>query len=239
MPPLPMAITLIPLADFASPGGRACWLPAQGGLRDQGGARTQDCHFGAPRLRATERDFHPPRTQAEKFPTTLRWYVDVILQLITLAGDHVSEDIWYRVVQIVTNNDGALPFCLQRSAAACAVDGLQEYAATTLLKALQSPDIHESGIKVGGYILGEFGHQIKNEVRGNASQQIIFLATHAAGRYRCPTSQGPLRPLPDVLSAGPSHRFATWRLMCRADESPAAVVVHQAGEYVSGTEEPR
>lgn len=32
-------------------------------------------------------------------------YVDVILQLIDKAGDFVSDDIWYRVVQFVTNNE--------------------------------------------------------------------------------------------------------------------------------------
>jgi len=110
---------------------------------------------------------------AEKFPTTLRWYVDVILQLITLAGEHVSEDIWYRVVQIVTNND---------------VDGLQEYTATTMLKALQSPDIHESGIKVGGYILGEFGHSIKNdEVTGAQLLKVLY--------DRFPTCSAPTKAL--------------------------------------------
>lgn len=32
-------------------------------------------------------------------------YVDVILQLIDKAGDFVSDDIWFRVVQYVTNNE--------------------------------------------------------------------------------------------------------------------------------------
>lgn len=32
-------------------------------------------------------------------------YVDVILQLIDKAGDFVSDDIWFRVVQFVMNND--------------------------------------------------------------------------------------------------------------------------------------
>lgn len=31
--------------------------------------------------------------------------MDVILQLIEKAGDFVSDDIWYRVVQFVTNNE--------------------------------------------------------------------------------------------------------------------------------------
>lgn len=36
---------------------------------------------------------------------TLHRYVDVILQLIDKAGDFVSDDIWFRVVQFVTNNE--------------------------------------------------------------------------------------------------------------------------------------
>lgn len=32
-------------------------------------------------------------------------YVDVVLQLIEKAGDFISDDIWFRVVQFVTNND--------------------------------------------------------------------------------------------------------------------------------------
>ena len=33
------------------------------------------------------------------------WYVDTILSLIRLAGDYVSEEVWYRVVQIVINRE--------------------------------------------------------------------------------------------------------------------------------------
>ncbi|KAI9202948.1 Adaptor protein complex AP-2 alpha subunit [Polychytrium aggregatum] len=82
----------------------------------------------------------------EKFTVEPSWYLDVVLQLITIAGDHVSEDIWYRVVQIVTNNEN-----------------LQEYAATTVLTALRSPTCHETALKVGGYILGECGYLIANK----------------------------------------------------------------------------
>jgi AP-2 complex subunit alpha len=42
---------------------------------------------------------------AEKFASNYQWYVDVILQLITLAGDFVSDDIWHRVIKIVTNHE--------------------------------------------------------------------------------------------------------------------------------------
>ena len=60
-------------------------------------------------------------------------------------GDFVSEDIWFRVVQIVTNNDD-----------------LKEYTASKVYALLQLPDAHENGIKVGGYILGEYGNLLKN-----------------------------------------------------------------------------
>ncbi|GAM27766.1 hypothetical protein SAMD00019534_109420 [Acytostelium subglobosum LB1] len=80
---------------------------------------------------------------AEKFASNYSWYVDVILQLITSAGDFVSDDIWYRVVKIVTNHED-----------------IQTYAASTVFNALQAKNSHETLVKVGGYILGEFGHLI-------------------------------------------------------------------------------
>jgi hypothetical protein len=42
---------------------------------------------------------------AEKYATDYSWYVDVILNLIRMAGDHVSEEVWYRVIQIVVNRE--------------------------------------------------------------------------------------------------------------------------------------
>ncbi|TPX68547.1 hypothetical protein SpCBS45565_g02991 [Spizellomyces sp. 'palustris'] len=96
----------------------------------------------------------------EKFATDYSWYVDVILQLITIAGDSVSDEVWYRVVQIVTNNED-----------------LQEYAVRTVLNALKSPTCHETTLKVGGYILGEFGHLIANSAGGTPMEQ--FMALHS------------------------------------------------------------
>ncbi|ONL92842.1 AP-2 complex subunit alpha-2 [Zea mays] len=78
---------------------------------------------------------------AEKFAPQLLWYVDVILQLIDKAGDFVSDDIWYRVVQFVTNNED-----------------LQSYAATKAREYLDKPALHETMVKVSAYLLGEYGH---------------------------------------------------------------------------------
>lgn len=40
---------------------------------------------------------------AEKFASDFTWYVDMILNLIRLAGDYVSEEVWYRIIQIIIN----------------------------------------------------------------------------------------------------------------------------------------
>ena len=42
---------------------------------------------------------------AEKYATDYTWYVDVILNLIRIAGDYVSDEVWFRVIQIVINRD--------------------------------------------------------------------------------------------------------------------------------------
>jgi len=97
---------------------------------------------------------------AEKYATDYQWYIDVILKLLTVAGDFVSEDVWHRVVQIVTNNEE-----------------LQSYAAEKVLVLLQSPPIHESMIKVAGYILGEFGHLIEQS-KASGSEQFDTLYKH-------------------------------------------------------------
>jgi len=93
---------------------------------------------------------------AEKFATDLQWYVNVALQLLTVAGDFVSEDVWHRVVQIVTNNES-----------------LQHYAAEKVYESLQNPPVHESMIKVAGYILGEFGHLLESTASGKEQFEIL------------------------------------------------------------------
>lgn len=42
---------------------------------------------------------------AEKYAPDPRWYVNVILKLISIAGDYVADDIWHRLVQVITNDE--------------------------------------------------------------------------------------------------------------------------------------
>ncbi|RVX20387.1 AP-2 complex subunit alpha-1 [Vitis vinifera] len=86
-------------------------------------------------------------------------YVDVILQLIDKAGDFVSDDIWFRVVQFVTNNED-----------------LQPYAAAKAREYLDKPAIHETMVKVSAYLLGEYSHLLAR--RPGCSPKEIFGIIH-------------------------------------------------------------
>lgn len=98
----------------------------------------------------------------EKYATDVQWYVDISLRLIAMAGDHVSDEVWQRVIQIVTNNEE-----------------LQIYAAQNILQYVKS-DCHETLVKIGGYLLGEFGHLIADNKGCSPIEQ--FLALNAKMR---------------------------------------------------------
>jgi AP-2 complex subunit alpha len=98
---------------------------------------------------------------AEKYATDLEWYVTTILRLITLAGDHVSDDIWHRLIIMVTNHKD-----------------LQLFAAEKLFVGLQSKRAHETLVKVGAYVLGEFGFLIADRPGRSGEDQLVVLMAH-------------------------------------------------------------
>ncbi|XP_052799570.1 AP-2 complex subunit alpha-2-like isoform X4 [Mya arenaria] len=108
---------------------------------------------------------------AEKYAVDYTWYVDVILNLIRIAGDYVSEEVWYRVIQIVINRDD-----------------VQGYAAKTVFEALQAPACHENMVKVGGYIMGEFGNLIAGDPR--SSPLVQFQLLHSKYHLCSPATRG-------------------------------------------------
>lgn len=98
----------------------------------------------------------------EKFASEYEWYVDTILRLMTLAGDHVGDEVWYRIIQIVVNTED-----------------LQEYSARKVFDILTNPSCHENVVKVGAYILGEYGHLIADEEGRSPIQQFQLLHSRA------------------------------------------------------------
>ncbi|CBX99894.1 similar to Adaptor protein complex AP-2 [Plenodomus lingam JN3] len=99
----------------------------------------------------------------EKYATDVQWYVDISLRLIAMAGDHVSDEVWQRVIQIVTNNEE-----------------LQVYAAQTILQYIKA-DCHETLVKIGGYLLGEFGHLIADSKGCSPIEQFLALSAKMRG----------------------------------------------------------
>ncbi|KAL3911458.1 MAG: hypothetical protein SGILL_007274, partial [Bacillariaceae sp.] len=102
---------------------------------------------------------------AEKYATDLRWYVDTILKLISISGDHVSDAIWHRVVQIVTNHPQG---------------DLQAYTAATLLVAASPRRCHETAVRVAAYVLGEFGFLVAERPGMSGEEQFRILHQHWA-----------------------------------------------------------
>ncbi|KAH8906524.1 Adaptor protein complex AP-2 alpha subunit [Coniochaeta sp. PMI_546] len=99
----------------------------------------------------------------EKYATDVQWYVNISLRLIAMAGDHVSDEVWHRVIQIVTNNEE-----------------LQVYAAQNALQYVKQDHVHETLVKIGAYILGEFGHLIAEEKACSPIEQFLALQTKLA-----------------------------------------------------------
>ncbi|KAF2086786.1 Adaptor protein complex AP-2 alpha subunit [Saccharata proteae CBS 121410] len=100
----------------------------------------------------------------EKYATDIQWYVDISLRLIAMAGDHVSDEVWQRVIQIVTNNEE-----------------LQVYAAQNILQYVKSEHCHETLVKIGGYLLGEFGHLIADNKGSSPVEQFLALRSKMLG----------------------------------------------------------
>lgn len=100
----------------------------------------------------------------EKYATDIQWYVDISLRLIAMAGDHVSDEVWQRVIQIVTNNEE-----------------LQVYAATNILDYVKAEQCHETLVKIGGYLLGEFGHLIADSKGCSPIEQFLALQQKMQG----------------------------------------------------------
>jgi len=99
----------------------------------------------------------------EKYATDVQWYVNISLRLIAMAGDHVSDEVWQRVTQIVTNNEE-----------------LQVYAAHNILQYVKQDHCHETLVKIGAYILGEFGHLIAEETGCSPIEQFLALQSKLA-----------------------------------------------------------
>eukprot|EP00811_Abedinium_folium_P007046 NODE_164_length_3484_cov_7.370569.p1 GENE.NODE_164_length_3484_cov_7.370569~~NODE_164_length_3484_cov_7.370569.p1 ORF type:complete len:1045 (-),score=321.61 NODE_164_length_3484_cov_7.370569:188-3322(-) len=132
---------------------------------------------------------------AEKNAPNFRWYVDVAFRLIESAPDSVSDDVWCRVVQVVTGFDD--------DAAEADKTALQRHAATKSWQALNGQVPHDTLVKLAAYLVGEFGHLI-NDATPRAKFEA--LATHFS-RSSCSSSARAilLTAVAKLLNANPDE----------------------------------
>lgn len=88
---------------------------------------------------------------AEMFADDLSWYVDTVVRLISTSGEYITDDIWYRIVQIITG------FGESQN------EELQKHAASKLFMTLLVANVHETVVKVASYVLAEYAHLISKE----------------------------------------------------------------------------
>lgn len=154
---------------------------------------------------------------AEKYATDLRWYVDTILKLISISGDHVSDAIWHRVVQIVTNHPQG---------------DLQAYTAATLLVAASPRRCHETAVRVAAYVLGEFGFLIAERPGMSGEEQFRILHQHWA------TSENQTRAILTSTYAKLANLYEECRplvapVFARCKNSVDVEIQQRAAEYAS------
>lgn len=90
---------------FACPPHLSWNLKLSGFLGEAGGRSGAGQILLSPFLRGRALQVLKVAILAEKYAVDYTWYVDTILNLIRIAGDYVSEEVWYRVIQIVINRD--------------------------------------------------------------------------------------------------------------------------------------
>ncbi|GBL99366.1 AP-2 complex subunit alpha-2 [Araneus ventricosus] len=100
---------------------------------------------------------------AENYLCDLKCYVDVILKLLKFYGEYVTTAVWYRFIQLVTNNKE-----------------VRGYAAKTLFDALQTQPFYDTFVAVAAYVLGEFGNLIAGDERSNPNIQLRLLHSNFA-----------------------------------------------------------
>jgi len=121
-----------------------------------------------------------------------------------------------RVVQIVTNNED-----------------LQLYAAETSLRALKSEAVHESMVKCGGYIVGEFGHLMVNKRKSSARAQWTVLRDKFHLAEEAETKQVLLTSFVKLINAHPELKGEITELIAKQTTTIDVELQQRAVEYLA------
>mmetsp|Transcript_24803 Transcript_24803/g.53938 ORF Transcript_24803/g.53938 Transcript_24803/m.53938 type:complete len:1010 (+) Transcript_24803:366-3395(+) len=100
---------------------------------------------------------------AERNAPNFGWYVDVVFRMLESAPDSVSDEVWYRVVQVVTGFEEGMSEADKNK--------LQGHAAGKAFQNLTAggnKPLHETLVRLGAYLIGEFGHLLPQNISPRA-----------------------------------------------------------------------
>lgn len=95
---------------------------------------------------------------AERNSYNSKWYVDVIVRLISLAGESMNDEIWHRSVKVIVNSKD-----------------VQHYAISKTFIELKQDACNESMIKLASYLLGEYSHYLVENRESSPSEIFSIL----------------------------------------------------------------
>ncbi|KAL6633348.1 hypothetical protein ACP70R_026019 [Stipagrostis hirtigluma subsp. patula] len=83
----------------------------------------------------------------EKFSQEKLWYLDQMFKVLSVAGNHVKDDVWHALIVVLSN-----------------ASELQGYSVRSLYKALQAYGGQGSLVRVAVWCIGEYGEMLVNNV---------------------------------------------------------------------------
>jgi AP-1 complex subunit gamma-1 len=83
----------------------------------------------------------------EKFSQEKLWYLDQMIKVLSLAGNHVKDDVCHALIVVLSN-----------------ASELQGYSVRSLYKALQAYGKQGSLVRVAVWCIGEYGEMLVNNV---------------------------------------------------------------------------
>ncbi|XP_047082901.1 AP-1 complex subunit gamma-2-like isoform X2 [Lolium rigidum] len=83
----------------------------------------------------------------EKFSQEKLWYLDQMFKVLSLAGNHVKDDVWHALIVVISN-----------------ASELQGYAVRSLYTALRAYSEQGSLLRVAVWCIGEYGEMLVNNV---------------------------------------------------------------------------
>jgi len=154
---------------------------------------------------------------ADKTPDGKRWFLETCLTLIDKAGDFVSDAMWHRVAQAVTN-----------------APELHAPAARRALERLRLGSPHFMFTRVAAYVLGEFGHALRGTegVKADAAPESAALLLEAFKAADVDTRRVILSALAKIAARSDEATRATLGETFRAHAVSEQVEIQQrAVEY--------